>query len=173
MAFNMAHLHLVLNHVPVIGTVVALGFFVVGLLRRDDAFVRSGFVLLVVIAVLGIGVYFTGEPAEHAVEGVAGVTRERIHEHEEAAEWATITLGIAGAYALWALLDARKRAQPISRKTATIGLVILLFPTLAMARAANLGGEIRHEEARSGWTPPPRPPRSGEAREGQGNPGQP
>ena len=48
---NSAHLHLALNHLPVIGLLFALGVFVVGRLIRSDVTMRVGLWLFVASAV--------------------------------------------------------------------------------------------------------------------------
>ena len=35
-AINLAHLHLLLNHVPTVGTVVALGLLILAFIRRTN-----------------------------------------------------------------------------------------------------------------------------------------
>ena len=41
-AVNVAHLHLLLNHVPTVGAVVALGLLLLSIMRRDEPLQRAG-----------------------------------------------------------------------------------------------------------------------------------
>ena len=142
------HLHLLLNHVPVIGTVIALGLLAWAVLRGDERIGRASFVLLAVLAAVAVVAFLTGEPAEEAVEGVAGIPEALVERHEEAALLATIALGVTGALSLAALL--LRRGRTLSRGAMLLLLAVGLVPAGAMAYTANLGGQIRHSEIRPG-----------------------
>ena len=109
---------------------------------------------VVVVGLATLPAYFTGEPAEHAVGHEAGVERKRIHEHEEAGEWALIGASIAGVVALGSLLVFRRREPPMALMI--IVLLLDLWVVAIFTRVATLGGEIRHPEIRAGWVPAPR-----------------
>ena len=141
---SIVHLHLILNHVPVIGMVFALLILGVAAWRRNDGMGRLGLAVMVGLAVVTAGVFLTGEPAEEAVEEVAGVSEAMIHPHEEAAEAALIVTGIAGAIALVALGAFRRRALP--RWLTGAAFTAALASTTMLGWAANLGGQIRHTE---------------------------
>ena len=113
-------------------------------LRKNPSLVKTGFAALVVVALLAVPVFLTGEPAEEAVENVAGVSEATIHPHEEAAEAALIVTGIAGAMALVALGAYRRRALP--RWLTGGAFTAALVATTMLGWAANLGGQIRHTE---------------------------
>ena len=51
-SFNFAHVHLLLNHVPTIGSVVALGLLIVAFIRRDEGLKLVGLEVLFAIALL-------------------------------------------------------------------------------------------------------------------------
>ena len=61
-AFNVAHLHLLLNHVPTVGSVVALGLLILALVRRNEHLKHAGLEVLFAIAVLTLPVYMSGAP---------------------------------------------------------------------------------------------------------------
>jgi hypothetical protein len=151
---NEPHLHLLVNHAPVFASVFAALLLVWALLRRTAEVKRLALAGVVVVGLATLPAYFTGEPAEHAVGHEQGIERKRIHEHEEAGEWALIGASIAGVVALGSLLAFRKK-EP---KTIVVVIVLLLdlWVVAIFARVANLGGEIRHPEIRAGWTPVPR-----------------
>ena len=104
---SLVHIHLLLNHVPVVGALVALILFSAALLLRDVVSTKFALAFTAGLAAVAIAVYFTGEPAEEAVEHLAGVTKSTIHEHEEAAELTTIVIGVLGGLSLLALLWLR------------------------------------------------------------------
>ena len=70
-----AHLHLILNHVPVLGVVFAGLLLGTALWYRSPQFQRLALVMVVGSALVAVPVYLTGEGAEDMVEGMAGVSR--------------------------------------------------------------------------------------------------
>jgi hypothetical protein len=150
---SMVHLHLLLNHVPVIGMFIGLGLLAYALLRKDVGLLRVCLGLFAILAIVALATFLTGEPAEEAVEGLAGVSESVLERHEEAALQATIALGALGLLSLGLLLRFRRRALPL--KAGVIVLFAAFVPALAMAWTANLGGQIRHSEIRAQTAPPP------------------
>ena len=141
---SVVHLHLVLNHVPVIGMLFVLVILGVATWRADSAGAKLGLAFMVGLAAITGLVFMTGEPAEEAVEKVAGISDALIHPHEEAAEVALIATVIAGALAFVALVWFRRRALP--RWVMGGALVVTLGASSLLGWAANLGGQIRHTE---------------------------
>src|SRR6185503_13806059 len=87
---NFAHLHLLLNHVPVIGIVVACAVLAYAVWRPSEEVARLGLALVIALAVASVGVYFTGDPTEEIVERLPDVSKSAIEAHEEAAIVATV-----------------------------------------------------------------------------------
>jgi hypothetical protein len=144
---SIVHLHLLLNHVPVVGTLFALLLFAAAIFLRETVSTRFALGFSVAIALVAIAVYFTGEPAEEAVEKLAGVSERIIEQHEEAAELSTIAISMFGGLALVALAIFRKRKMPRWVGAAAFAGTIVL--SALMGWTANLGGQIRHSEIRS------------------------
>lgn len=145
---DAAQLHLLLNHVPVVGAIFGLGLLAWGMLRGRDAVVRAALGALVIAGVAGVATYLSGEPAEEVVEEVAGVSEALIERHEETAIWATGGAVLAGVVALAAL--AVHRGRSVSRGFATLVLALALGTSGLMGWTAHLGGQIRHPEIRRG-----------------------
>jgi len=145
MGLTIPHLHLLLNHVPTVGTVIGVGLLLLALVRRNDHLTRASLEVLFAVALLTLPVYLTGVAAEERIEGLAGVSAGAIETHETAALLAFIWMQITGLVAWLALWQGRRLARPTS---ASVGAVLLLsVVTLAlMGRAATIGGEIRHPE---------------------------
>jgi uncharacterized membrane protein len=157
---NQAHLHLLLNHLPVIGIILGLPLLAAALLRQNGELQRASLAFVLLVALLAVPAYLTGEPAEKVIEHLPGVSEALIKAHEEAAEIAFIAALLAGAAALGGLVYARVR-QALPRWV--VGAVFLLALASAglMGWAANLGGQIRHPEIRTGYTPGAQPPDGG------------
>ena len=148
-----AHLHLLVNHIPVLGAFGLLLLFTIAFARHDSSLARLTLVLSVALAAASAGVFLTGEPAEEAVEHLAGAAEVAIEPHEDAALIATVGFGIFGAAALVALLVYRRRTLP--RWVAGGALVGTLVVAGLMGWAANLGGRIRHTEIGASAGAPP------------------
>lgn len=140
------HIHLILNHFPVVGATVAAALLTLAVLMRRDVLTRAGLWALVVSGAVAVPVYLSGGAAEDVVEEL-GVAESVIEAHEEAALLALVALLVLGAVAASALWLYRRRTE-VPRKL-VIGLWVLsLGAGLLVARAANRGGEIRHTEIR-------------------------
>lgn len=146
---NAAHLHLMVNHLPLFAVLFALVFLVIGLWRPALPVVRrAGLVLLVVGGLGGGAAYLSGEPAEEIVEEQALVDHDRVEEHEDAGKFGLISTAIAGVLALAILWRSRNAA--IGRGATILALVVGLWAMAVLARTAWLGGKIQHPELRTG-----------------------
>lgn len=148
---SAVHLHLLLNHVPVIGTLIGVALLVLALLRRSEEIAGAALMLFVGVGLASAVVFFTGEPAEEAVEKLAGVSTQMLESHEEAATVAAIASGMLGALALGVLLAFRSRSMP--RGLTLAALVLAIAVGGIMGWTANLGGQIRHTEISGAATP--------------------
>ncbi len=144
---NGAHLHLILNHFPLIGLICCVALLLGGLWRKTPDVARAGIVALVIVAVISIPVYLTGEPAEEIVEQLPGVSDDLIHPHEEAALVALIALEVLGALALVGLIVFRG-PNPLPGWFVPTLLVLGFLATGWLAWVSYLGGQIVHQEAR-------------------------
>jgi hypothetical protein len=142
---NGAYWHLILNHLPVLGTLFLLFLLIAGFLQRSGPVQKLALVFAVIVALSAVAAYFTGEPAEHVVENLPGVTSLAIHTHEEVAEIAFIISGFVGAMALGGLVAFRRREKPPAAFMAVV-LALALISAGTMAWTAKLGGQIRHTE---------------------------
>ena len=145
---DAAHFHLMLNHVPVIGSVFGMLLLGAALLRKSQELLKASLAVFVVCAAVAVPVYLTGEPAEHLVEHLPGLTKPEIEQHEESAEAAFIAILVLGITGLGALGFFRG-PRPIPHWFGVISLVIALATCGLMLRTANLGGKVRHTEIRN------------------------
>jgi hypothetical protein len=143
------HWHLLLNHFPSIGTVIALGFLLAGLYRKSAELTRASLVLFVILALLTIPAYVSGAAARGAILGEPGVSADYIAAHMEAASFAFMALLIAGWLSWFALWQDRR----FSRLSPRTVLAVMAFGIVAlglMVVTGNLGGHINHAEIRAG-----------------------
>jgi len=142
---NGAFLHLAVNHIPVVGLPFCFLLLAAAVLRKSRDLLQGGFAAIVLVALLTIVVFKTGGPAAHVINGMAGVTREHIHDHAEAADdvfGATEVLGGAALLCLWLL----GRPKGIPNALTALMLAGTLGVSIWLAYVAHLGGLIRHPE---------------------------
>jgi len=146
---NPAHLHLMLNHLPVIGVPLVAALLVWAMVRRSRELYRTAMGAVVLVAALTYPVFLTGEPAEDRVEDTVWASKDLIHEHEERAEAALIAVLVTGAIAGFGLWQSRG-GREVPRLVGGITLAGLAVGTGLLAWTALAGGPIRHDEIRPG-----------------------
>ena len=145
---SLLHMHLLLNHFPVIGTIIVIALLGVAIVWRNNSVARVSLGLLASLGVMALLVYFTGEPAEESIEHLPGFSEAITERHEEFALVATIVLASVGTLALGALLVLRKR--PIPKWVTLSAFALSLVAGGMMGYTAMLGGQVRHTEVRPG-----------------------
>lgn len=150
---NWAHVHLVVNHAPVMGALFVLALGAWAFARRSAELRRASLLGCAVLAPAALLAFLSGREAEEVVEALPDVSHVLLEAHEEAALVALVAVAVAGAVSAAVLLFQRK-AESAGRRATAACLVLLLAAAGLVAWAANLGGQIRHPEARSGFTAP-------------------
>ena len=150
---NQAHIHLIVNHVPIVGSLFALVLLGVGVLRKNDTLTQAGLVAVLAAGLLCLPAQLTGEGAAAIVQDMPRVSRALIANHAAAAEQGFWVLESAAALALFGLL-LLKNASPKARLLALLTLLATALSFGLLARAGNLGGQIRHTEIRDGFGTP-------------------
>lgn len=147
MPLDAAHLHLILNHLPVIGAPLALLLLALGWIRRSGELVNVALALAVALAVATGIVYLTGEPAEEQVEHASWFQERLTERHEEQGDFALVAMLATGAAAGAALIFRRRpRAFAWLLRGTAAGLVA---GTVLLGWTAWSGGQIRHDEIRA------------------------
>jgi hypothetical protein len=145
---NLAHLHLVLNHVPTVGAVAALGLLLLAFVRRNEHLAHAALEVVFVIALLTLPVYVSGLAAQLELRQQPGIEVEAVRLHHDAALAGFSVMEFAGFVAWVALWQWRRRGRA-ARGLLPAVTVLLVVALAVMGRAANLGGEIRHPEIRA------------------------
>ena len=156
---NAAHLHLLVNHFPIIGAFLAVPMLVLAfILRKERGLLLASVFLLVVTAASGWASVETGENAMDMFDANEDAkwhkpyeeAEDALGEHQDRAEramyaaWPTALLGIA------VLVMAHRRAadEPLPRFWIAILFVGAAATAGAMAYTGNAGGVIMHREIR-------------------------
>jgi uncharacterized membrane protein len=144
---DWAHIHIMINHFPVVlsavGTVAALMGLI---LRRRGPWLYAA-VSLTLAGVTVIPTYFTGDLAKDFLNKPWFVAPGVIHQHEDAALIAAVLLalaGVAGAVA-WRRLARYPRELSLPVWLRTIMLVTALAGSASVGYTALLGGRIVHD----------------------------
>ena len=149
---NGAHLHLLINHAPVLGTIFGLALLAFAIWRGSDELKKAALGTFVIIALLTVPTYLTGDPAWHVAKGLPGVSDAIFHQHDDAAGFAFTGSAIVGVLALGGLIWFRG-GKPVKKWFSALMLVGAIAVAGLMSWTANLGGQIRHTEIRSGNVP--------------------
>lgn len=145
---DLTHIHLLLNHVPVLGVIFGFLLLAYALIKKSRDLRQASLSIFVFTGLISVVVYLTGEPAEETVEHLAGVSETMIESHEEAALLAMVGATSLGAIALGGLLASRW-SKAIAKPLVAAALLGSLIVSGLLAWTANLGGQIRHSEIRS------------------------
>ncbi len=167
-----AYLHLVTNHIPIIGVPFALAVLALGLWRKSDDLKAVSFLIFVFLGVATLGVFLLGQGGEDFVEELAGVSHDAIHAHEDMAKVALASTLILGVASLFALIRYKgfaifkRKGVPVENtpedKTTSgkgtqfpywIAIGVLLSALLTsgiLGYTGQLGGKIRHPEFHGG-----------------------
>jgi len=149
---NDAHLHLVVNHFPIIGMILGLGILIAGIILKNKSTKNVAYVLFIVAAIFAFFSMSTGEGAEELVEDMPSIGKQIIHEHEEMAEKLAIVLyalGFVSLVGLYLNIKNHTKATLVSFIALTIGVVAVFLAQ----QVGTSGGEIRHTEIRSNAIP--------------------
>lgn len=164
---TQAHLHLMLNHVPVLATVTGALILTVALIRGHRGAVRVSLWFFVAAALVAVPVFLSGEGAEEVIEALDLAGEPVVEAHEEMALWgfvATLLLGLlAGASLAFEGVasgadagaqgsrGARNRSDaPVRRWLERGTWVLSVAAAVLMGWTAYLGGQINHPEIRPG-----------------------
>jgi hypothetical protein len=145
---NLAHLHLVMNHVPTVGAVAVLGLLLLAFVRRNEHLKHAGLEGLFVIALLTLPVFVSGVAAQQEMRGRKDISADAVKTHLDAAMIGFTLMEFAGFVAWVALWQWRRRGSA-SRGAVPAATALLVLAIAAMGFTANLGGDIRHPEIRA------------------------
>ncbi len=145
---NDAHLHLLVNDFPIIGTILGLGILIAGIILKNNSVKNTAYGLFIVAGIFAAFSMGTGEGAEEMVEDMPSIGKEIIHEHEEIAEKLAIVLYLLGLISFVGIFTNIKNKA----KTNLVSYLVVVIAIVAVFLAyttGTTGGEIRHTEIRA------------------------
>ena len=141
---DAAYLHLLVNHIPIILTLIGAVAAVLAIATRRRAVWLYALASLTISGVSAYPVMLTGHAAEDIMKDKWYVTRDAIKEHEEAGEtamWVLMAMGAVSAYAWWRLLRRDQTGVPPTWLGALV-VVVSIAGVGTTTIAAYRGGNI-------------------------------
>ncbi len=145
---NYAHLHLLVNHFPIIGNVFSIALLLWSLIRNRREITRLALAVTIAVALSGYAADFTGGNAFDQVKELPGITVDALKAHAEAADLSLYFLYGTGVLALIGLI-LFTRNHRAAKIFIYLTFLLDLIASYFLYRAGYLGGLIRHPEITS------------------------
>ena len=144
---NTPHLHLIVNHLPILFPVVGISVMLCAWIFKADILKRMAYGIFILSALATIAAVTSGEGAEETLEHMAGIDERYMHAHEEKAEIFAVLIYILGAAGLLGIFLNLKKFS--FERMYAIGVTLFAVVCMFFAQqTATTGGEIRHSEIR-------------------------
>ena len=143
-----AHFHLLVNHFPIVGTILGMLILIAGIIVKNITVKQTGLGTLIFAALSLSVALFTGDPAGDAVKGLPGVMESMIDHHENIAYsslWVLVPMGLLAALAFYSLWKNERSGNSLVFITFFVSLIAIGM----MSWVGLTGGEIRHTEIRN------------------------
>lgn len=142
--WNWAHLHLLINHLPVVGILLIAFFAIYAVFQKDDRLLRLSGVFTLLIGIASIPVAASGLLAQDIAHELPWASEAYMHKHEPVALGSLAALLVFG---VWMVLLQRKQAN-LSKRFQVLLIAWLLSLSASFGGVAYLGGKIVHVEIR-------------------------
>jgi hypothetical protein len=145
---NWAHLHLLVNDVPILADVFAALFFGLAFMREVErrTWVRAGWILLAIGSFGALSAFFTGEPALRVIDGEPHTSGRALSQHHVRALVAIGAASVAAIVGVVAMVLARRSGGIPSQRLLVILFVVTLGSAATLGWTGLAGGRIGHPE---------------------------
>jgi hypothetical protein len=149
---TLTHLHLMLNHLPIIGMVILSLLLLHAFIFKKENLIKIYLWYFAAVALISVPVFFTGDPsAEYLRALFPNANNELIENHETFGYISFIIILVLGVSGLLALKFFKgKEVLPSWFKYSF--LTVTIVSVFAISWTAKTGGEIRHSEITSEQT---------------------
>lgn len=157
---NWPYLHTLVNHFPIILSVVGSAALALALITKRRAVWLYALATLTLAGLSIYPAYYTGDAASHALRDTWYVVRSMVREHDQAAGFAlfsVLLMGAVSAYAWWRMLRRDIGQLPPVWLRVLLAL-IAAWSLSVVVRTAYLGGLIIHESPKLANPPAVVPP---------------
>jgi DNA-binding beta-propeller fold protein YncE len=145
---NIIEIHLILNHIPIIGVAFVSTELLIGLVWKNTFLQKVSLYFLIAFAIISIAVYVSGLGSEDLVKTLPGVSKAYLQLHEKVARISSLTVWFVGGLTILGLACLRGRAELFRYFVRGIFAMSLLCTGLFVL-TGYLGGQITHAEIRS------------------------
>lgn len=146
--WNWAHIHIMLNHIPIIGVPITATLLLVAFIRNDKNLSLLAHWLLVAIAALSVVVYVTGYGAHKEMHEL-GLDHKIMLPHHEFSIWALGSVLALGAWSIHYNYQLKRNHKKFKFKMMiSISLIGALVTSILLGITANMGAKINHPEIR-------------------------
>lgn len=150
---SAVQLHLAVVHLPVVLCPLAAALLIYAMLqkKRGDAFLKLGWILLLVSAAGSLTAYYSGpsafEQLNEQMTGSVGTIKDLVEDHAVLGRTAFVGMVLVGVLAIQGLLQFAQGEQPARwlRVTILMGALVLSY---VLIWSAHLGGQVGHPEIR-------------------------
>ena len=146
---NATHLHLMFNHIPIVGLGFVLLLNLYAVIRKNPELRNLSCWFYILLALLSIIPIVTGDGAQEILLTYPGINKDAIENHETWGYVFFYGLILNGALAIAALWFSRKNPDLI-KKLSVAMLIIAFVLTIFAYQAGSTGGKIRHPETELG-----------------------
>jgi len=144
---NMAHVHIVLNHIPSLGSVLGLALLAAAIFTKHDGLKKFSLGVLVLVAIATLPTYISGNGARQVIFKQPTFPVGIVEVHQNAAMLTLLAMTIAGAFAWFGLWEIRRFSRAGS--LTTMGTLLMsAVATGLILFTGSLGGKISHAEIR-------------------------
>jgi uncharacterized membrane protein len=144
--FSWPYSHLLINHFPVVLSVVGLGAAILGFVVRRRGLWQSAMGALTIAGLFVFPVHFTGDKADEALNDPWYIKPGVIEAHDKAAGiamWVILAVGAFAAYSWWRSIKRPQEIIPGWVRGAVFVGALAAVGTVTYT--AYLGGKIIHE----------------------------
>lgn len=144
---NWPYIHTLINHFPIILSVVGTAVLLLALIVRQRAVWLYALATLTLAGVSIYPVFFTGDQAADAVRNTWYIVRTMVDEHDDAAGFALVSVlltGVTSAYTWWRMVKREPTVLPPVWLRVVV-TVVAVWSLSVVARTAYLGGKIVHD----------------------------
>lgn len=144
---DSAHLHLILNHFPILGILFGALFLFVALWKKNDFMIVFSQIFFILIVLITIPAYWTGDDAGEIIKQLPGVNENLIDAHEDLGFIGFLLSIILGLLSFVNLIFLKKSKEIFTK----FSYGILIFSIVVfgfMIYVGQTGGLIHHQELR-------------------------
>src|SRR5258708_12819229 len=108
---NFVHIHLLLNHFPVIGSIIGFCLFLISFFGKNESLRRGSLIIFAAMALIAIPTFASGKGAQLMLKDKPGISDAFMQRHEGAAMLALWFLEATGAFSLAGLWQIHRQAR--------------------------------------------------------------